>query len=67
MGQPKRPYVQFSKRIVVAVFIAVTAITIAGLIIDWLIGDAEQATHVIRVYVEYAMVVFAAYSGNSIA
>ena len=36
----QKPYVQFSKRIVVAVNVAVTLVVLAGLVITYLIGDA---------------------------
>ena len=61
----KKPYVQFSKRVVVAVCIAVTALTICGLCLCYSAGEMDQATEIIKVYIQYAMVVFAAYSGNS--
>lgn len=65
MPAQRRRYVQFSKKVVIAVCTAVTLICVSGIVLDYLMGDAEQATQVIKVYIQYAMVVFAAYSGNS--
>jgi hypothetical protein len=61
----KKPYVQFSKRIVVAVTASVTAICLAALLLCYLIGTAEEVVLVVKAYISYAIVVFAAYSGNS--
>lgn len=61
----KKPYVQFSKRIVVAVTVCVTAISTIGLVMTFLTKEMEYGVNIIRTYIEYAMVVFAAYSGNS--
>jgi hypothetical protein len=61
----KKPYVQFSKRIVVAVTASVTAICLAALLLCYLAGSAEEVVMVVRAYISYAIVVFAAYSGNS--
>ena len=65
MATSKKPYVQFSKKIVVAVFSSVTVITIASMIFAFLSGNAEEVTAAVKAYINYAMVVFAAYSGNS--
>jgi len=61
----KKPYVQFSKRIVVAVTASVTGICVAGVLLCALIGGAEEVELVVKAYINYAIVVFAAYSGNS--
>lgn len=61
----KRPYVQFSKKIVVAVNAAVFVVVLAGIVLAAVDGAASEMTAIIRIFVEYAMVVFAAYSGNS--
>ncbi len=61
----KKPYVQFSKRIVVAVTASVTVMCIAGILLCALIGSAEEVVLVVKAYISYAIVVFAAYSGNS--
>jgi len=66
MNSPdKKPYVQFSKRIVVAVTASVTALCLAALLICALLGGAEEVVLVVKAYISYAIVVFAAYSGNS--
>ena len=61
----KKPYVQFSKRIVVAVTASVTAICLVALLLCYLVGSAEEVVLVVKAYISYAIVVFAAYSGNS--
>jgi hypothetical protein len=61
----KKPYIQFSKRIVVAVTASVTAICLAALLLCYLVGSAEEVVLVVKAYISYAIVVFAAYSGNS--
>ena len=61
----KKPYVQFSKRVVVAVTASVTAICLAALVLCALIGGVEEVVLVVKAYISYAIVVFAAYSGNS--
>jgi hypothetical protein len=61
----KKPYVQFSKRIVVAVTASVTAICLAALLLCAIAGDAPSVVLVVKAYISYAIVVFAAYSGNS--
>lgn len=60
-----KPYVQFSRRIVVAVTISVTVLCLAALLLIFLIGGAEEVVMVVRAYISYTIVVFAAYSGNS--
>lgn len=60
-----KPYVQFSKRIVVAVTASVTVLCLAALLLTSLVGGAEEVVLVVRAYISYAIVVFAAYSGNS--
>ena len=61
----RKPYVQFSKRIVVAVTTSVTVICLVALLLTGLIGGAEEVVLVVKAYISYAIVVFAAYSGNS--
>lgn len=63
-NQPKH-YVQFSKRVVVAVTASVTAICLAALVLCTLAESAESVVLVVQAYIGYAIVVFAAYSGNS--
>ena len=60
-----KPYVQFSKRIVVAVTASVTVICFTALLLAALIGCAEEVVMIVKAYISYATVVFAAYSGNS--
>ena len=64
-GSDKKPYVQFSKRIVVAVTASVTALCLVALLLCFLSGGAEEVVLVVKAYISYAIVVFAAYSGNS--
>lgn len=61
----KKPYVQFSKKIVIGVTIAVSAIVFIGVVLAYFAEQIEQMTAVIKIYVQYDMVVFVAYSGNS--
>ena len=61
----KKPYVQFSKRIVVAVTASVTGMCVAALLLCALVGSAGEVVLVVKAYISYAIVVFAAYSGNS--
>ena len=61
----KKKYTQFSKRVVIAVCICVTLLSVIGVWLSYTSGEMEQATQIIKVYIQYAMVVFAAYSGNS--
>ena len=60
-----KPYVQFSKRIVVAVTASVTVLCLAALLLTGLIGGAEEVVLVVKAHISYTIVVFAAYSGNS--
>lgn len=61
----KRAYVQFSKRIVTAVTIAVTIIAACAIGLCWQGGDMVSLVEVVKAYIGYATLVFAAYSGNS--
>ena len=65
MSQKK--YVQFSKRIVVAVTAAVTAICAAALVLCFMAGDTGSVVAAANAYIGYATVAFVAYSGNSAA
>ena len=60
-------YVQFSKRIVVAVTIAVTVLCLAALVLCYMGGDTDNVVGVTNAYIGYATVAFVAYSGNSAA
>lgn len=69
MAAPKKSskqkkYVQFSKKIVVAVTISVTVICAIAM---FLVADSDYIAQIVKTYVGFAMVVFASYSGNSIA
>lgn len=61
-----RKYVQFSKKIVVGVSCAVTALCCMAIWLCWSAADASQIVAVTRAYIEYATIVFVAYSGNSV-
>ena len=61
----KKPYVQFSKHVVVAVTASVTAICFLSLLLCLLLGGTEEVVLIVKAYISYAIVVFAAYSGNS--
>lgn len=70
MNQPakkKRPYLQFSKKVVIAVTAAVTAISLLAIGFCWNASDTVSLVDVVKSYVGYATIVFASYSGNSIA
>lgn len=62
----KKPYVQFSKKMVVFVCAAVTAICVAGVALcGFYLNSSDGVVSIISSYIGYAMVCFAAYSGNS--
>ena len=63
----KKRYVQFSKRIVVAITSAVTVLCVLAVCLCWAGGQLEQAVEVVKAYIGYATAVFVAYSGNSAA
>ena len=65
MTAKTKRYVQFSKIIVVAVTAAVTVICAAGMIMCFVRGDTGAVVDLGQAYIGYALVVFAAYSGNS--
>lgn len=62
-----KKYVQFSKRIVVAVTAAVTVICAAALVLCFMAGDTGSVVAAANAYIGYATVAFVAYSGNSAA
>lgn len=62
---PNRRYVQFSKIIVVAVTAAVTVICAVGMLLCYRLGDTDGVVEVSKAYISFAIVAFAAYSGNS--
>ena len=61
----QRRYMQFSKKVVVAVTAAVTAISVLGIVFCWLNADTAALVNTVKAYIGYATIVFAAYSGNS--
>lgn len=63
----KKEYVQFSKRIIVAVTAAVTVLCTAAVVLCWFRNDTESIVKVVETYIWYAGLAFASYSGNSIA
>jgi len=62
---PNRRYVQFSKVIVVAVTVAVTVICGIGMWLCYTLDSTEGIVELGKAYISYAIVAFAAYSGNS--
>lgn len=58
---------QFSKKIVVFVSISVTLICVVSIILMWSVASVQYMADVIKSYITFAMIVFASYSGNSIA
>ncbi len=58
-------HIQFSKTIVVAVTAAVTVICAGGMAMCYARSDTNALVDLGRAYISYALVVFAAYSGNS--
>ena len=48
-GPDKKPYVQFSKRIVVAVTASVTALCLVALLLCFLSGGAEEVVMVVKI------------------
>ena len=65
MTKQSKPYVQFSKRIVVAVTVCVTVLSLVGVVLCYAGNGLEELQGVVKQYIQYAMVVFVAYSGNS--
>lgn len=59
--------IQFSKKIVVSTTVSVTAICVISIILMYAVGSVQYMAQVIKSYVTFAMIVFASYSGNSIA
>ena len=62
----QKAYVQFSKRIVLLVTIAVTAISLLAVVLCFFRSDTDALISTVRTYINYATIVFAAYSGNSV-
>ena len=62
---PNKRYVQFSKIIIVAVTAAVTVICIGGMLLCYSLSDTDAVVELGKAFISYAIVAFAAYSGNS--
>ena len=62
----QKAYVQFSKRIVLLVTVAVTVISLLAVVLCFFRSDTEALISTVRTYINYATIVFAAYSGNSV-
>jgi hypothetical protein len=62
-----KPYVQFSKKMVVLVVASALALSIVGIVLCAIVGAPEDAgvVAIIKTYIGFAIIVFAAYSGNS--
>ena len=65
MNKKDKKYVQFSKRMVVFVCIGVTIITLAAMILCHPSSDTSNLAEIVKSYVGFATICFAAYSGNS--
>lgn len=61
----KKPYVQFSKQMVVFVSVSVTVLAVFGMVVCTLYGQLSFLTQILESYIGYATICFAAYSGNS--
>ena len=64
-GLNKRQYTQFSKQMVMAVVLSEIAICIATIVLSCCGFDMTIGVEVIKANIPFAVVVFAAYSGNS--
>ena len=62
----QKAYVQFSKRIVLLVTVAVTVISLLAMVLCFFRSDTDALVSTVRTYINYATIVFAAYSGNSV-
>ena len=62
----QKAYVQFSKRIVLLVTITVTVISLLAVVLCFFRNDTEALISTVRTYINYATIVFAAYSSNSV-
>ena len=58
----QKAYVQFSKQIVLLVTIAVTAISLLAVVLCFFRSDTDALISTVRTYINYATIVFAAYS-----
>ena len=62
----QKHYVQFSKRMVLLVNLAVTALSALAMVLCCRMEDGEAVREILKAYTGFATVCFAAYSGNSI-
>ena len=62
-----KPYVQFSKKMVVLVIASALVLSVVGIILCAIVGAPEDAgvVAIIKTYIGFAIIVFTAYSGNS--
>lgn len=58
-------YVQFSKKMVIVITSAVTAMTVFSILLCYFLGEETGIVKIISGYLTYATVCFVAYSGNS--
>ena len=66
MHKKKRAgYVQFSKKMVIFVTAAVTAISLMSILLCSFSDGLQELQHIVEAFIGYATVCFAAYSGNS--
>lgn len=62
----KKQHVQFSKRMVVFVSLAVTVVTVGALLLcGFYLRSADGTVSLVQSYIGYATICFVAYSGNS--
>ena len=61
----KKPFIQFSKVVVVFVTVAVTGLCTAAVRLAYRMSDAGNMVNAVKAYIEYATIAFVAYSGNS--
>ena len=60
-----KPYIQFSKLVVIFVTLAVTALCTSAVVLTYKLMDVAQMVNAVRAYIEYATIAFVSYSGNS--
>lgn len=59
-------FMQFSKKIVVAVTLMVTIVCLASIVLAWQMDSSNSMTQIVKAYINYAIIVFASYTGNSV-
>jgi len=62
-----KPYVQFSKKMVILSIVSAVIISIIGIVLCAAVGAPDDAgvVAITKTFIGFAIVVFAAYSGNS--